>query len=65
LVAELDCPDLEMKHTYLLNKFDGTHDYDSYSPHLTLAYGFGGDIDALSPLDGNITLINEYQENLK
>lgn len=65
LVGVLDCPNLEMKHTELLNRYKGTHDYDSYSPHVTFAYGFEGDIDSLPAFQGDIKLVTEYVETAK
>lgn len=65
LVCELDCPDLEIKHTDLLHRYNGIHDYDSYSPHVSLSYNFQGDVDKLPVFDGNIKLVDEYMERAK
>ncbi len=38
LVIKLDCPYLEQRHKYLMQKYDLTYDYEEYIPHITLSY---------------------------
>ena len=41
LVIKLDCPYLEERHKYLMQKYDLEYDYDEYIPHITLSYDIG------------------------
>lgn len=41
LVIKLDCPYLEERHEYLMQKYDLEYDYDEYIPHITLSYDIG------------------------
>lgn len=41
LVIKLDCPYLEERHKYLMQKYGLTYDYDEYIPHITLSYDIG------------------------
>lgn len=41
LVIKLDCPYLEERHKYLMEKYNLTYDYDEYIPHITLSYDIG------------------------
>ena len=41
LVIKLDCPYLEERHKYLMEKYELEYDYDEYIPHITLSYDIG------------------------
>lgn len=41
LVIKLDCPYLEERHKYLMQKYNLEYDYDEYIPHITLSYDIG------------------------
>ena len=41
LVIKLDCPYLEERHKYLMQKYDLEYDYDEYIQHITLSYDIG------------------------
>ena len=41
LVIKLDCPYLDERHKYLMQKYDLTYDYEEYIPHITLSYDIG------------------------
>jgi hypothetical protein len=65
LVAKLFCPDLEVRHRYLMAAHQATFDFPSFRPHITLSYTFNGDIDDLPPIEFPIMLGNEYAEELE
>lgn len=65
LVGVLDCPVLEMRHTDILNRYNGSHSYDTYSPHVTFAYNFKGSLNELSDFNTELYLINEYKSKLR
>ncbi len=41
LVIKLDCPYLDERHKYLMQKYNLTYDYEEYIPHITLSYDIG------------------------
>lgn len=42
LVLKIESDDLTKHHNHYIKAFGGTHDYDSYKPHLTASYSFTG-----------------------
>lgn len=65
LVIKLDCPYLEQRHKYLMQKYDLTYDYEEYIPHITLSYDIG-DLEVPTDVEfPNFFRIQaEYQEEL-
>lgn len=65
LVIKLDCPYLDERHKYLMQKYNLTYDYDEYIPHITLSYDIG---DMEIPKDVNFPkffrIQGEYSEDL-
>lgn len=65
LVIKLDCPYLDERHKYLMQKYNLTYDYDEYIPHITLSYDIG---DMEIPKDIEFPkffrIQAEYQEDL-
>lgn len=65
LVIKLDCPYLEERHKYLMEKYNLTYDYEEYIPHITLSYDIGN-----MKLPENVKfpkffrITSEYQEEL-
>jgi len=43
LVLKLNCPEAEAMHKMIRKEHGGTHDYDSYDPHITLTYNWQGE----------------------
>jgi len=41
LVARLDAPELEARHRYLMDTYNGTYDFPDYKPHFTMSYDVG------------------------
>jgi hypothetical protein len=66
LVARLDAPKLVIRHKVLMQKYDGTFDFDEYRPHFTMSYDVGPDFnkDALPNMTVPLYLESEYGEDL-
>jgi DNA-directed RNA polymerase subunit M/transcription elongation factor TFIIS len=65
LVIKLDCPYLDERHNYLMQKYDLTYDYDEYIAHITLSYDIG-DLDIPKDVEFPkfFRIQSEYQEDL-
>jgi len=67
LVLMIESSYLVKRHHQLRNEHDAAWDYDSYIPHITLAYDFEGDIDNIS-MDAfktiDFSIMEEYSEVL-
>lgn len=65
LVIILDCPYLEQRHEYLMNKYDLTYDYDEYIPHITVSYDIGEiEVPENVKFPKFFRIQGEYKENL-
>jgi hypothetical protein len=68
LVMLLDCPSLEERHHEIHRKHGATYDFPTYNPHVSLHYGdlpVGFTVHTLPLFGGEITLCDEYKEDLK
>lgn len=65
LVILLDCPYLDERHKYLMQRYSLTYDYPEYIPHITVSYDIG---DTEIPKDVKFPkffrIQSEYQEDL-
>lgn len=57
LVLKLDSADMHALHQTIRDEYGGTHDYPSYSPHITLSYDYTSEVP-------NHTLL-EYFKDLR
>lgn len=66
LVMLLDSPWMVSRHNELMDKHDASYDFDEYKPHVTLSYDVGNDfdVDKLPDFPQELSLINEYYEDL-
>lgn len=65
LVMKLKCKSLLDRNEKLTHDYGFISDYDSYNPHITLAYGVKGvNLEDLPKFDSTIVLLNEYAEDL-
>lgn len=64
LVIRLDSKAVVDRHLSLMAEHGATFDYPEFNPHITVSYGFTGNIDVLPPLDFPILLSEEYTEEL-
>lgn len=66
LVLKIKCDDLSNRHKELMDEHEGTWDYPTYDPHITMSYDIGA--ADLSNLDtstlGELEFVNEYGEDL-
>jgi 2'-5' RNA ligase len=68
LVIELDCEDLQSRHSDLVNQYDVEETFPDYRPHITLTYDYDEqDVPDASLLDqlGIINIESEYSGPLK
>jgi hypothetical protein len=66
LVLKLDSPEMVERHNFLMGKHEGTYDYPSYNPHVTMSYDIDGvDTSALDASGiGELSFDEEYGEDL-
>ncbi len=66
LVAKLHAPSVAFRHREICLVHGATHDYMSYTPHITLQYDCDDsvDISRLKIPDFSIVLSGEYVEDL-
>lgn len=65
LVMKLKCKSLSDRNEELTNDYGFISDYDSYNPHITLAYDVKDmNLEDLPKFEGDIVLTNEYAEDL-
>lgn len=65
LVMKLSSDALSSRNKDLTKKYNFVSDYDSYNPHITLAYDVKDfDVNSLSTFNEEIILENEYIEDL-
>jgi len=65
LVISFESVTLQKRHNYLKTKYNFTHPYPAYNPHITLSTEFKGDINNLPILKPFILNCHEYYERLK
>ena len=66
MVARLDAPKLITRHKALMDRYEGTFDFDEYRPHFTMSYDVGPDFDkdAVPRFTCPLFLNQEYGEDL-
>lgn len=65
LVMKLKCKSLLDRNEELTYDYGFISDYESYNPHITLAYGVKDvNLENLPKFDRTIVLLNEYAEDL-
>lgn len=65
LVAKINSPSIVARHLELMQLYDATYDFPVYIPHISLVYGFSGDVNLLPPLNVDDIMIGlEYSEEL-
>ena len=67
LVLVLNCPELINRHVFLMREHSASYDYPEYTPHITLSYNAGTDLDLnrLPQFTGDIKIIEEYSSELE
>jgi hypothetical protein len=64
LVLLLDCPELEARHSFLMEQHQATYDFETYHPHISLTYLFYGEMNDLPAYIGPLILISEFKEDI-
>jgi hypothetical protein len=63
LVLKLSCPALVARHEQLIGQ-GGTHDYESFAPHLTIQAKSALNPDGVPPIEFGLIFHREYTEPL-
>jgi|SRR5579859_1265484 len=64
LVIKLNAPTIVARHLTLMAEHNATFDFPVFTPHITIADGYSGDINSLPTINFPITLGLEYSEEL-
>lgn len=65
LVALLNAPSIVARHRELMTRYNLTHDFPEFIPHVTLSYAYYGRINDLPNISFGMILGEEYAEDLQ